>query len=70
MMLFKQILIQKARLSLAFKVYLFVVNSKNFLEDFLSPIYHKEGNCHDDINDKESQYCWNPRMEKVKTVTK
>ena len=70
MMLFKHILIQKTRLSLAFKVYLFVANSKTFLEDFLSFIYHKEGDCHDDINDEESQNSWDPRMEDVKAVTK
>ena len=47
MILFTHKLIQKkTRLSLAFKVYLFVANS----EDFISPIHHKEGDCHDDIN--------------------
>ena len=50
MMLFKYILIQKTRLSLAFKVCLFVVTSKDFLKDFIRSIHHKEGGCHDDIN--------------------
>ena len=61
---------KKTRLSLAFKVYLFVANSKTFLEDFLSFIYHKEGDCHDDINDEESQNSWDPRLKNVKAVTK
>ena len=43
---------------------------KTFLEDFLSFIHHKEGDGHDDINDEESHYSWDPRMEDVKAVTK
>jgi len=61
---------KKTRLSLAFKVCLFVANSKTFLEDFLSFIYHKEGDCHDDINDEENHYSRDPRLEYVKAVTK
>ena len=70
MMLFKHTLIQKTRLSLASKVCLSVVNSKTFLEYFLSFIYHKEGDCHDDINDEESYYSWNPRLKHIKTIAK
>ena len=43
---------------------------KIFLEDFLSFIHHKEGDCHDDINDEESQNSWNPRLKHVKTIAK
>ena len=47
-----------------------MVNSKTFLEDFFSFIHHKEGDCHDDINDEEGQNSWEPRLEHVKTITK
>ena len=47
-----------------------MVNSKTFLEDFFSFIHHKEGDGHDDMDDEESQYSWDPGMEHVKAVTK
>ena len=69
MMLFKHILIQKNQTQSGFQS-LSVVNSKTFLEDFLSFIYHKEGDCHDDINDEESYYSWDPGLKYVKTIAK
>ena len=61
---------KKTRLSLAWKVCLSVVKSKTFLEDFIRSIHHKEGDGHDDINDEESYYSWNPRLKHVKTIAK
>lgn len=47
-----------------------MVNSKNLLEDFLSFIHHKEGDCHDDMDDEESQNSWDPRLKHIKTIAK
>ena len=60
---------KKARQSLALHcLYLRSILEK--LKYLISPIHHKEGDCHDDINDEKSQNSWDPRLEHVKTIAK
>ena len=60
---------KKARQSLALHcLYLRSVLEK--LKDFISPIHHKEGDRHDDVNDEEGQNSRDPRLEHVKTIAK
>ena len=40
------------------------------LENLISPIHHKEGDCHDDMDDEEGQNSWDPRLKHVKTIAK
>ena len=69
MMLFVDISIKKARQSLALHcLYLRSILEK--LKYLISPIHHKERDGHDDVNSKKSKDGWDPRLEKVKTITK
>ena len=69
MMLFKHILTQKTRQSLALhSLYLRSILEK--LENFISSVHCKEGHSHQDIDEQEGSYSWYPRVEQVKTVTK
>ena len=40
------------------------------LENLISPIHHKEGDRHDDVNDEEGQNSRDPGLEHVKTIAK
>ena len=69
MMLFKHILIQKTRQSLALH-YLYLRSILEKLKDFINSVHCKEGHSHHEIDEQEGSYSWYPRVEQVKTVTK
>ena len=69
MVLFVEMSTKKAKRSLALH-YLYLRSILEKLKYLISPIHHKEGDCHYDVNDEEGQNSRDPRLEHVKTITK